>query len=133
MEIKVTIEAPGLEGALYTLAQVLANYEMPVKDRECEVKKPAASAPAAKKPTEPAKEEPKQPEPAKEEPKPAAAEKVKGPPPVSLETVRAKLADLAREGKQAQIKALFGEYGAAKLTEVPEDKFPELLEKAAGL
>ncbi|WP_077621529.1 hypothetical protein [Sediminibacillus massiliensis] len=29
MEIKLKIEAPGLEGAIHTLAQVLANYELP--------------------------------------------------------------------------------------------------------
>lgn len=70
----------------------------------------AASAPALASPSEPA---------------PAKA--------ITLEEVRAKLAALSQAGKAAQVKDLIAQTGAAKLTDVPADKYPELLEKADAL
>lgn len=52
---------------------------------------------------------------------------------VKLEDVRALLADLSQAGKGAQVKALIAETGATKLTEVPAEKYAELLEKAKAL
>jgi outer membrane biosynthesis protein TonB len=121
MEITVKIEAPGLEGALHTLAQVLANYEMPVKDREVETKK-EAETPAPKTETKKADPEPEQTE--KEE---------KQEPTITLEAVRAKLTQLAQAGKQKEVKELISGLGAAKLTDVSADQYAELLEKAEGL
>ncbi|MFA5385098.1 MAG: hypothetical protein WC364_10615 [Eubacteriales bacterium] len=54
-------------------------------------------------------------------------------PPVTKEQVRAKLTALAEAGKQAGIKDLFSKFGAAKLSEVPEEKYPELLKAAEEL
>lgn len=54
-------------------------------------------------------------------------------PVIKLEEVRAKLAALSQAGKQEQVKALIQEFGASKLTEIPEDKYPELLEEAGKL
>lgn len=51
-------------------------------------------------------------------------------PTVTLEEVRAKLAGLAQGGKQAQVKELLGKFGASKLTEVPAEKYAELLAAA---
>ena len=51
----------------------------------------------------------------------------------TLEQVRAKLADLSRGGKQAEVKALLNKLGAKKLTEVPEDKYPELMQEAEAI
>ncbi len=51
----------------------------------------------------------------------------------TLEQVRAKLADLSRGGKQAEVKALLNKLGAKKLTEVPEDKYPELMREAEAI
>src|SRR5690606_12793008 len=42
---------------------------------------------------------------------------------VTLEQVRAKLAELTRNGKREQVKALLNEFGANKLSEVPADKY----------
>lgn len=53
--------------------------------------------------------------------------------PVTLEQVRAKLADLSQAGKAGEVKALISAMGAAKLTEVPAEKYGELLEKAEAL
>ena len=52
---------------------------------------------------------------------------------VSLEEVRAKLAALSQDGKQAQVKELITAFGAEKLSDVPVEKYPELLEKAEVL
>jgi hypothetical protein len=52
---------------------------------------------------------------------------------ITLEEVRAKLAALSQDGKQAQVKALITEFGAKKLSDIPSCKYLELLEKAEVL
>lgn len=52
---------------------------------------------------------------------------------VSLEQVRGKLAELSQAGKASAVKGLIGSYGVAKLTEVPKDKYAELLARAEEL
>lgn len=52
---------------------------------------------------------------------------------VTLEEVRAKLATLSQDGKQAQVKALITEFGAKKLSDIPAGKYVELLKKAEEL
>ena len=49
---------------------------------------------------------------------------------ISFEEVRAVLAELTRDGKQKEVKELITSYGAKKLSDVPEDKYQELLDKA---
>ena len=51
-------------------------------------------------------------------------------PKATLEQVRAKLAELTRNGKREQVKALLNEFGANKLSEVPADKYAELMARA---
>ena len=48
----------------------------------------------------------------------------------TLEEVRAKLAALSRSGKQAQIKEIIASFGVNKLTEIPAEKYPEVMAKA---
>lgn len=62
-------------------------------------------------------------------PAPAAA----SPSEVTLEQVRAKLAALSQAGKAATVKELIAGFGVAKLTEVPADKYAELLAQAEAL
>jgi len=50
----------------------------------------------------------------------------------TLEDVRAKLIELSTAGHKDEIKAMFAKFGAKKLTEVPADKFAELMD-AAGM
>jgi hypothetical protein len=52
---------------------------------------------------------------------------------VTLEEVRAKLAELTKIGKREQVQGLLGRYGVQKLTEVPADKYPELLQLAEAI
>ncbi|MFC4386589.1 rRNA biogenesis protein rrp5 [Gracilibacillus marinus] len=51
----------------------------------------------------------------------------------SLEDVRAKLAALSQAGKQVQVKELITGFGAKKLSDIPTEKYPELLEEAEKL
>lgn len=66
-------------------------------------------------------EEVVQPEPTKEAPK------------LTLEEVRGKLATLSAAGHAPKIKELFATFGAKKLTEVPEDKYSELMIAAEAI
>lgn len=52
---------------------------------------------------------------------------------VTIEEVRAVLAEKSRDGKTQQIKALLTQLGADKLSSVPKDKLQELKEKAEVL
>jgi hypothetical protein len=51
---------------------------------------------------------------------------------VSLEAVRAKLTQLSEAGKKADLKDLFSQFGITKLTDLPKEKLPELLEAVEG-
>lgn len=119
MELKIKIEAPGLEGAIHTLAQALANYELPAQPTDLkDVKELPTEKEEPTKTTEDVKEE----EPEKEE-----------TPTVSLEDVRVKLAEVAQKGKQRDIKEIITSFGAKKLSDIPEDQLPEVLEKAKAI
>jgi ribosomal protein S24E len=66
----------------------------------------------------------------KESEKSAKPPKAKLP---TLEDVRAKLAALSQVGKQVQVKELITGFGAKKLSDIPEEKYPELLAEADKL
>lgn len=51
-------------------------------------------------------------------------------PKIKFEDVRAVLAVLTRSGKQDKVRELITKYGAKKLSDVPEEKYQELLEAA---
>ena len=52
---------------------------------------------------------------------------------ITLEQIRIKLASLAQAGKQAQVKELIAKFGGKKLTDIPPEKYPELLAEAEAL
>ena len=54
-------------------------------------------------------------------------------PKITLEGVRAKLAALMQEGKQAEVKALLQKHGGEKLSDVLEENYPALLKDAEGV
>jgi hypothetical protein len=69
---------------------------------------------------------------------PAPALEVEAPAPapaasVTLVQVRARLAELSSEGKKEAIKKLMSDFGVSKLTEVPEEKYSELMTAAEAL
>lgn len=49
---------------------------------------------------------------------------------ITFEDLRAVLAVITRDGKQQKVKDLITKYDAKKLSDVPEDKYQELLEEA---
>ena len=51
----------------------------------------------------------------------------------TLEEVRSKLAALTQAGKQAEVKQLITDLGVVKLSDVPKEKYPQLLETARKL
>lgn len=53
--------------------------------------------------------------------------------PIKLEDVRAKLVALSQSGKQKEVKALIEKFGAKKLTDIPQEKYPQLLKEAEAL
>lgn len=54
-------------------------------------------------------------------------------PSVSLEKVRAVLADKSRAGKTAEVRALLIKFGAEKLSAIEPDQYPALLQAAEKL
>lgn len=64
------------------------------------------------------------------EQKPVKTEKANLP---TFEDVRAKLAVLAQDGKQVQVKELITGFGAKKLSDIPAEKYLELLDKVDKL
>lgn len=64
---------------------------------------------------------------------PPAQEHTAEAPSVSMEDVRAKLASLVQAGKQTQVKELLASFGAEKLSQVPPERYGELMAKAGEL
>ena len=108
LALDVVTDLRNLAGSIETLVFALETNQLD------------SSAPAEK---EEAKEN-------KEPKKSAKPEKAKLP---TLEDVRAKLAVLSQDGKQVQVKELITGFGAKKLSDIPVEKYPELLEQAGKL
>lgn len=90
---------------------------------------PAAKTPVTEPTPEPVEDtpEPTQPDP---EPEPAASDLTPPAVGVTLADVRTKLSELSQAGHTAQVKQIITDLGHAKLSEVPEDKYPALLAAA---
>ncbi|MDC3416593.1 rRNA biogenesis protein rrp5 [Aquibacillus salsiterrae] len=69
----------------------------------------------------------------KEKAKPKKTKQVAKTELPTLEDVRGKLAALSQEGKQAQVKELITSFGAKKLSDIPTNQFPEVLQQAEKL
>lgn len=127
MDINVTIQAPDLAAAIQSLADaIVAAGCIPVQVPDKIAKDTTPNAELAKQvelPDTPVKDE------AKTETKTETAPKDE----IKLETVRAKLAELSRDGKQAEAKKLLETFGVKKLTDLPSEKYPEILKAAEGL
>lgn len=120
MNITIKVEAPEIVEAIDRLSQSILMATTPriVHDEPApKAKRVKAEAPA---PIEPA------PAPEAETPTPEAAN-------VTLVQVRARLAELSSEGKKEAIKKLMADFGVSKLTEVPEEKYSELMSAAEAL
>lgn len=60
-------------------------------------------------------------------------ESVKEEKSYTLEEVRAKLAALQKAGKRAEVKDILTSLGVSKLSELPADRYGELMEKAGEI
>lgn len=133
MDITVKIQAPEIVDALNALAVALAgNLEVLLRIPAVQEIGGAAIAPPPvteklKNDTKPAQTVNETAETVNETPISTDAA-----PEITLEMVRAKLADLSRDGKQKQVKELVNKY-AKKLTEIPPEKFAEIMAAAGGL
>lgn len=63
---------------------------------------------------------------------PTTEQKDEGPG-YTLVQVREKLSELQKAGKRAKVQELIAGFGVKKLTEVPEDRYAELMQKAGEL
>lgn len=64
---------------------------------------------------------------------PENSEAVQEEAPYTLTDVRAKLAELQKSGKREQVKELLENLGASRLSDVPAEKYAELMQKAGEL
>ena len=120
MKIEVEVNAPELVIAIHDLAVALTVSSANVTNKLEETSQaPQKDEAKAESPKEEVKEEPK--------------EEVPTEQAISLEEVRAKLTALSESGKQAEAKDLITSAGAKKLTEIPKEKYAELLAKAEKL
>ena len=126
MDININIEAPALVDAINALAVAIAG------NMELLLDGPGARANVTKTAKNVTNKAETVNETAKNVTEDAKTETNKAPT-FTLEQVRAKLADLSRSGKQTEVKALLNKLGAKKLTEVPEDKYPELMQEAEAI
>lgn len=125
MNITITIHAPELANAILALAAALEASKSDTVTVNHMTKNQSNAKPqreADETKSEAAKET------QEAEPIPESAE-----PVITLETVRTKLASLSQAGKQAQVKELIQKFGASKLTEIPAERYRELLAEAEAI
>ncbi len=60
-------------------------------------------------------------------------EEAPAPAPIKIEDVRRELAEASRSGKTAEVRELLKKHGAAKLSEIKESEYAELLKEAKNL
>ncbi|WP_312340206.1 hypothetical protein [Anaerospora hongkongensis] len=143
INVNVTINAPVIEGLLQSF---IASWTGPITDAKdakaaeevkptttTRTKKEKAAAAAESAEVVAAKEEAAAAAPAKNEEKPVETKPVETKPVVTLEAVREKLTAISRAGKKTEVKELITSFGAEKLTDIPEDKYAEVLEAAEAL
>jgi hypothetical protein len=143
IQITFTPETPEQAAVV---AEAIGKYlgTVPVGGTVAEVEEPAAVSPKpkARKAAAPAPvsasaagepEVPNETAAAPSEPEVPAASTASSPVAVTLEDVRGVLAKLSQGGKAAEVKGLISKFGAAKLTEIPADKYADVLAAAQEL
>lgn len=124
MEINVNIQATGLEKAINNLAEALKSKPT---SKEIIVDAPKETLEEVELIEEKIQEKKEQmAEDAVEE----VAETSNG---LTFEEVRIKLAAISQKGKQKELKKLITSFGAEKLSDIPQEKYAELIEKAEEL
>lgn len=127
MQITATFES--IEEMQGFARQIAGETDEPVKAEKPEVKPVKAQKPDPKVEPRGTQEQPNEPEPQATEETGAGQEETA----YTLEEVRAKLAELQKAGKRAEVKELLGSFGVAKLSELPPAKYAALMVKAGEL
>lgn len=90
--------------------------------------------PAPKQKVAPAaKPEPKQEAPTEESPKENTAEQAAPAKAITLTDVRAVALKISKAGKSDVLKEIFAKFDATKLSEVPEDKYGDLMKELVAV
>lgn len=133
---QVTLVAEALRKLLTPSEVAAPATEVPATPKK---RKSAAATPVADETPvatpETVTESPSDPKPAAapSEPETPVAPPASAPASITLEQVRGKLAALSQSGKMAEVKALISDLGYAKLTDVPADRYADLMDKAEAL
>lgn len=127
MQINATFES---FEEMEEFAKKMAGGEMPKckQEKKEELKKEEAKEQKTSPVEEPVDQQP-DPEPAQEEEVPTEPETVA----YTLVNVRTKLGALTKAGKKAQVQELIKSFGVDKLSQIPEDKYQEVMQKAGEL
>jgi hypothetical protein len=136
--INLTLTANSPEELTKVIKDLAASYGAPVKETKTEKAVPAKSETQAEKKTPTVVKTPESNGDAADNnstaPAPEEKTTLKEPEKeITLEEVRAKLAALSQSGKQAQVKALISKFGASKLTDIPKEKYAELMKEAEAI
>ncbi|MBT2599115.1 MULTISPECIES: hypothetical protein [unclassified Oceanobacillus] len=142
MEINVKIDAPGLEGAIHTLAQVLANYELPnqggnqqdaVVEHQPQQEQYQAPAqhpvpyqePTQQAPTQqaPSAQQPPVQQPPVQEQAPQQGTVPTSNPSYGMEELAKAASQLMDAGKQSELVQLLGEFNVQALTALPQEQY----------
>ncbi len=129
--VNVNVKAPEVVEAIIALAVAMGSTKSVVAElgKEAGTKQTTNKGDKPKEPnTKPPKETKEE---TKNEEQPKTDEEGQPEEEITLEQVRAKLAELTRAGKP--IKQLITKFGASKLSEIPAEKYAEVLKEAEGL
>lgn len=131
MKIEVNIQAPELVSALNNLANAMGSApEIAPVSKSGEGKKKTTAKKTDKSKTDDKSAKSKK----DDKPKAEGPEQEKTEVEIpSVEDVRAKTAEAAKAGKKAEIKALLDDFGVNAVSQIPEDKRADYLEKLADL
>lgn len=127
MQITATFES--IEEMQGFARQIAGETDGSVKAEKPEVKPVKTQKPDPQVGSRGAQEHPDEPEPQATEETGSGQEETA----YTLEEVRAKLAELQKAGKRAEVKELLGSFGVAKLSELPPAKYAVLMVKAGEL
>ncbi|ACL77359.1 hypothetical protein [Ruminiclostridium cellulolyticum] len=129
--VNVNVKAPEVVEAITALVVAMGSTKSVV----AELGRDAGAKQTTSKGDKPKEQNTKPPKETKEETKneeqPKVDEEGQSEEKITLEQVRAKLAELTRAGKP--IKQLITKFGASKLSEIPAEKYAEVLKEAEGL
>ncbi|MYL41792.1 hypothetical protein [Virgibacillus salexigens] len=142
MEIKVSIDAPGLEGAIHTLAQVMAKYDLPTvvttetQSAPTQQEQPApAEQPAPQQqqqqqavPVQQPQPEQQQQPPVQQQPEQPAQQVPTGSVPTSsptytMDQLAVAATQLMDAGKREELINLLSTFNVQALTSLPEDQY----------